>query len=106
MDINEYRIDIPQADLDDLDQRLSRVRWTNELPDGGADYGVSLEYLQGLVRRWREEYDWRAWEARLNRYPQFTTTIDGQNVHFMHVRSPEADATPLLLTHGWPTTVV
>lgn len=105
-DINPFRIDIPQADLDDLDQRLARVRWTNELPDAGGDYGVPLEYLQGLVRRWREEYDWRAWEARLNQYPQFTTTIDGQNVHFLHVRSPEPDATPLLLTHGWPTTVV
>lgn len=105
-EIREFRIDIPQADLDDLADRLTRVRWTNELPGVGTDYGVCLEYVRSLVGRWRDGYDWRAWEARLNSYPQYVTTIDGQNVHFMHVRSPEPDATPLLLTHGWPTTVV
>ncbi|MFI7153521.1 epoxide hydrolase family protein [Nonomuraea sp. NPDC050022] len=105
-EIRDFRIDIPQADLDDLTERLARVRWADELPDAGSDYGVSLQYLRGLVQRWRDGYDWRAWEAKLNAYPQFTTTIDGQNVHFLHVRSPEPDATPLLLTHGWPTTIV
>ncbi|MEV4097031.1 epoxide hydrolase family protein [Streptosporangium saharense] len=105
-EIREFRIDIPQADLDELTNRLARVRWADELPGAGTDYGVSLEYLRSLVQRWRDGYDWRAWEARLNAHPQFTTTIDGQNIHFMHVRSPEPDATPLLLTHGWPTTVV
>ncbi|GAA4226919.1 hypothetical protein FHR32_002434 [Streptosporangium album] len=94
------------ADLDELTERLARVRWTNELPDAGTDYGISSQYLQSLVQRWRDGYDWRAWEAKLNEYPQFTTVIDGQNVHFLHVRSPEPDATPLLLTHGWPTTIV
>jgi pimeloyl-ACP methyl ester carboxylesterase len=105
-EINEYRIDIPQADLDDLADRLARVRWSDELPDAGTDYGVPLSYLRSLVQRWREGYDWRAWEAKLNAYPQFTTAIDGQNIHFLHVRSPEPHATPLLLTHGWPTTIV
>lgn len=104
-EIREFRIDIPQADLHDLAERLARVRWTGELPDAGHEYGVPLQYLQSLVQRWRDGYDWRAWEAKLNSYPQFTTTIDGQNVHFLHVRSPEPDATPLLLTHGWPTTI-
>src|SRR5581483_8747547 len=105
-DIHEFRIDVPQADLDDLADRLGRIRWTNELPGAGTDYGVSLDHVRGLVERWRDGYDWRAWERRLNGYPQFTTTIDAQNVHFLHVRSPEPDATPLVLTHGWPTTVV
>jgi pimeloyl-ACP methyl ester carboxylesterase len=105
-EIREFRIDIPQADLDELADRLARVRWANELPDAGTDYGVSLEYLRSLVERWRNGYDWREWEAKLNAYPQYVTEIDGQNVHFLHVRSPEPDATPLLLTHGWPTTSV
>jgi epoxide hydrolase len=105
-DIQEFRIDIPQSALDDLADRLDRTRWTDELPDAGADYGVPLERVQELARRWRHEYDWRAWEARLNAYPQFTTTIDGQNVHFLHVRSVEPDATPLVLTHSWPGTIV
>jgi pimeloyl-ACP methyl ester carboxylesterase len=105
-DLREFRIDVPQADLDDLADRLARVRWTNELPDAGTDYGVSLDYVRSLVDRWRDGYDWRAWEAKLNQYPQYTTVIDAQNVHFLHVRSPEPDATPLLLTHGWPTTIV
>ncbi|MFF3442390.1 epoxide hydrolase family protein [Streptosporangium sp. NPDC002721] len=105
-EIRDFRIDIPQADLEDLAERLARVRWSGELPEAGDDYGVPLRYVQGLVRRWRDGYDWRAWEAKLNSHPQYTTTIDGQNVHFLHVRSPEPDATPLLLTHGWPTTVV
>jgi pimeloyl-ACP methyl ester carboxylesterase len=105
-DIREYRIDIPQADLDDLADRLGRIRWANELPDAGNDYGVSNAYVRALVERWRDGYDWRVWEARLNQYPQFITEIDGQDIHFLHVRSPEPDATPLLLTHGWPMTVV
>jgi pimeloyl-ACP methyl ester carboxylesterase len=76
------------------------------LPDAGDDYGVSNASVRALVERWRDGYDWRAWEARLNQYPQFSTEIDGQDIHFLHVRSPEPGATPLLLTHGWPMTVV
>src|ERR1043165_805172 len=102
-EIRPFRIDVPQADLDDLGDRLDRVRWTSELPEG--DYGVSLARLQRLVARWRDGFDWRAREAELNTHPQFTTEIDGQNIHFLHVRSPEPDALPLLLTHGWPGTV-
>src|SRR5206468_9162786 len=72
----------------------------------GWEYGVPVAYVRELVEHWRTGYDWRAWEARLNEIPQFTTTIDGQNVHFLHVRSPEPDATPLILTHGWPGSIV
>lgn len=104
--IRPFRIAIPQADLDDLKDRLARTRWPDELPGVGWDYGVPLEYVKELAAYWRTGYDWRAWEAKLNAYPQFTTTIDGQNIHFLHVRSPEPDALPLILTHGWPGSVV
>lgn len=104
--ITPYTIAIPQADLDDLKERLARIRWSNELPGMGSDYGVSLDPIKRLVKYWRESYDWRTWEAKLNAYPQFTTTIDGQNIHFLHVRSPEDNALPLILTHGWPMSVV
>ena len=105
-EIRPFRIDIPQADLDDLADRLARTRWTDELPGIGWTYGVPTSYLRGLAEYWRTSYDWRAHEAALNAFPQFTTTIDGQDVHFLHVRSPEPDALPLILTHGWPGSFV
>lgn len=105
-EIRPFHIDTPQAALDDLADRLARTRWTTELPGVGSDYGVPLERVQNLVDYWRTSYDWRTWESRLNEYPQFTTEIDGQTIHFLHVRSPEPDATPLILTHGWPMSVV
>ena len=117
--IRPFRIDIPQADVEDLQARLARTRWADELPAAelaevptagpvmpGWQYGVPLSYVQRLVTRWRAEFDWRAQEARLNAHPQFITTIDGQDVHFVHVRSANPDAVPLILTHGWPNTFV
>src|SRR2546430_8572544 len=104
--IQPFRIDIPDADLDDLRERLARTRWPDELPGVGWTYGVPLGYLRELAEYWRTTYDWRVHEARLNAFPQFTTTIDGANLHFLHVRSPEPDALPLLVTHGWPGSVV
>jgi pimeloyl-ACP methyl ester carboxylesterase len=100
-----FRIDIPETELDDLRDRLARTRWPDELPGVGWSYGVSRDYLTDLVGYWRDGYDWRRNEARLNEVPQFTTEIDGQNVHFLHVPSPEPDALPLVITHGWPSTV-
>jgi microsomal epoxide hydrolase len=104
--IRPFRIDVPQADIDDLHDRLARTRWPDELPGVAWAYGVPLGYLRELAEYWRTEYDWRRHEARLNELPQFTTTIDGANVHFLHVRSPEAGALPLVMTHGWPGSVV
>jgi epoxide hydrolase len=104
--IRPFRVDIPQADLDDLRERLHRTRWPDELPGAGWSRGVPLGYLQGLAAYWADGYDWRKQEARLNEHPQFTTTIDGANVHFLHVRSPEPEALPLILTHGWPGSAV
>lgn len=105
-DIAPFRIEIPQADLDDLRDRLTRTRFANALPGVGATYGVEVDQIQRLVAYWLDGYDWRAWEAKLNEYPQFTTTIDRQNIHFLHVKSPEPNAFPLVLTHGWPMSVV
>jgi pimeloyl-ACP methyl ester carboxylesterase len=104
--IRPFRIEIPEGDLADLRDRLARTRWPDELPGVGWDYGVPLGYLRELAEYWRTSYDWRAQEARLNEFPQYTTTIDGQNVHFLHVRSPKDDALPLVITHGWPGSVV
>ena len=104
--IRPFRIEVPEAILDDLRDRLTRTRWPDELPGVGDSYGVSLDLVKPLAERWRTGYDWRRWEAELNRHQQYTTTIDGQNVHFLHVRSPEANAFPLILTHGWPGSVV
>ena len=104
--IRPFTIDIPQADLNDLKDRLARTRWPDELPDVGWRYGVPLAYLKELAGYWRDSYDWRKHEAQLNEHPQFTTTIDGARVHFMHIRSREASAIPLILTHGWPGSIV
>jgi pimeloyl-ACP methyl ester carboxylesterase len=104
-DLRPFRIDIPQADLDDLQDRLDRTRWPDELPGAGWSYGVPRGYLQELARYWRHDYDWRAAEARLNQWPQFTTEIDGAHLHFAHITSPEPGATPLLMTHGWPGSI-
>ncbi|WP_042397352.1 epoxide hydrolase family protein [Streptacidiphilus carbonis] len=104
--ITPFRIDIPKADLDELRARLSATRWPAELPGVGWSRGVPVAYLKDLTEYWRTSYDWRAHEAELNAIPQFTTEIDGQNVHFLHVRSAEPDAMPLILTHGWPGSVV
>ena len=105
-EIREFRIDIPQAELDDLADRLSRVRWTDDLPGAGEEYGVSTARVRALVDRWRDGFDWRVAERRLNEYPQYVTEIDGQRIHFLHVRSADPDALPLLLTHSWPGTFV
>ncbi|MFI6027620.1 epoxide hydrolase family protein [Amycolatopsis magusensis] len=105
-EIKPFRIDIPQADLDDLHDRLTRTRWPREVPGTGWERGVPVDYLRELATYWAEEFDWRAQEAELNELPQFTTEIDGQRLHFLHVRSPEPGARPLLLTHGWPSSPI
>src|ERR687886_202655 len=106
MDIQPFEVNIPQEKLDDLRERLARTRWPDELPGVGWSRGVPPGYLKELAEYWGTSYDWREHEAKLNEFPQFTTTIDGQNIHFLHVRSPESDALPLILTHGWPGSIV
>jgi len=104
--IRPFRIEVSQDQLDDLRDRLRRTRWPDDLPEVGWSRGVPLAYLKELAAYWGSIYNWRKHEEELNRYPQFTTTIEGENVHFLHVRSPEPNALPLLLIHGWPGSVV
>ncbi|MBM3672396.1 MAG: epoxide hydrolase [Actinobacteria bacterium] len=106
MKLEQFKVDVPQAALDDLHERLARARFPEQIPDAAWDYGTELEYLRDFVAYWRDEYDWRATEQRLNNFEQLTTEIDGANVHFIHARSPEPDALPIVLTHGWPGSVV
>src|SRR6185369_14023131 len=104
-EIRPFTVDIPQAYLDDLRDRLARPRWAAALPDVGWSRGVPVRYLKGLAGYWRDGYAWRPHARKFNKYPPPTTEIDGQNIHFLHVRSPEPDALPLILTHGWPGSV-
>lgn len=100
--IEPFRIAVAQPELAELRARLDSTRWPDEEPVGDWSQGVPLRQVQALCRRWAGEYDWRAAERRLNEIPQFRTEIDGVALHFLHVRSPDPSATPLVLTHGWP----
>src|SRR6478672_10104707 len=106
IDISPFHVEIPEAELDDLRRRVGATRWpTRELVEDRSQ-GVQLAAMQALARYWATEYDWRRCEARFNALPQFTTEIDGVDIHFIHVRSPHPDALPLIMTHGWPGSVV
>jgi pimeloyl-ACP methyl ester carboxylesterase len=105
-DITPFRIDVPEADLADLHDRLGRTRWPDRETVADWSQGAPLGFVQDLCAYWDQEYDWRAREGRLNSFPQFRTMLDGLGIHFLHVRSPRDDALPLLLTHGWPGSVV
>ncbi|ALG12034.1 epoxide hydrolase family protein [Kibdelosporangium phytohabitans] len=102
-EIRPFSIAIPQADLDDLIDRVARARWPHHPAGGDWSRGVPVDYLKQLAEYWAGEFDWRAREAQLNEIPQFVTTIDGQDIHFLHVKSQRPDAVPLLMTHGWPS---
>ncbi|MEV6215041.1 epoxide hydrolase family protein [Nocardia sp. NPDC051833] len=104
--ITPFRIDVPQAKLDDLAARLRGAHFPDELPGVGDAYGVPANRVRALAEYWLEEFDWRALESELNAYPQFTTEIEGENIHFLHIRSSRADATPVILTHGWPGSIL
>jgi len=101
-----FQIAIPEATLDDLRLRLSRVRWPDEAPDEPWRYGSSLAYMKELIAYWRDVYDWRAQERALNALPQFTAEIDGIDLHFIHAKGEGPAPLPLLLSHGWPGSIV
>jgi len=104
--IEPFEVRVEDDVLEDLHARLLRTRFPDAIDGTGWDYGMPVAYLRDLVGYWRDRYDWRAEEARLNTVPHFRTTLDGQAVHFIHARSPHAGALPLLMTHGWPGSVV
>ncbi|MFC6559812.1 epoxide hydrolase family protein [Nonomuraea cavernae] len=101
-----FRVEVPDADLEDLRARLRRTRWPEPETVTGWEQGVPLAYLRDLCAYWADGYSWRAAEARLNSFAQFRTELDGLGVHFLHVRSPHEGALPLLMTHGWPGSVL
>ena len=105
-DIRQFRIDVPEADLADLRDRLRRTRWPERECVGDWSQGIPLDYTRELVAYWAEDYDWRARERRLNTFDQYLTEIDGLDIHFIHQRSPNPDALPLIITHGWPGSVI
>jgi len=104
--IAPFHLDIPEAELADLQARLARTRWPDAETVGDTSQGPQLARLRALVARWQDGYDWRRCESLLNGFTQFKTEIDGVEIHFLHVRSPEPDAMPLLMTHGWPGSVL
>jgi pimeloyl-ACP methyl ester carboxylesterase len=104
--IRPFEVEIPQEDLDDLQRRIAATRWPTKELVADRSQGVQLETLQALARYWTTDYDWRKVESKLNALPQFTTEIDGVEIHFIDVRSPHEDAMPLIMTHGWPGSVI
>jgi pimeloyl-ACP methyl ester carboxylesterase len=101
-----FKIHVSDSVLTDLKRRLAQSRFADEFPDAGWDYGTNLAYLKSLVDYWRDKYDWRAQEKRLNAFDQFTTNIDGVDIHFIHQKSKNPNAMPLLLLNGWPSSIV
>jgi pimeloyl-ACP methyl ester carboxylesterase len=104
--IEPFQVSIPQEALDDLKRRLEHTRWPNEQPVGDWSQGVPLEKARTLIEYWRDHYDWRRFEAKLNSFSQFRTKIDGLGIHFIHVKSKHPDALPIIMTHGWPGSVI
>src|ERR687897_3158031 len=104
--VRPFRIDMPEEELDDLRRRILATRWPSKELVEDRSQGVQLATLQELARYWTTDYDWRKVEEKLNALPQFTTEIDGLDIHFIHVRSPHENALPLIITHGWPGSVI
>jgi pimeloyl-ACP methyl ester carboxylesterase len=105
-EIRPFKIHIDDAELADLKRRLRATRWPDAQTVGDWGQGIPLHYVQKVCDYWAHEYDWRKTEARLNALPQFQTDLDGVSIHFLHIRSRHADALPLVLTHGWPGSVI
>jgi hypothetical protein len=106
VDIRPFQVEIPEEELAELRRRIRATRWPSKELVADRSQGVQLATLQELARFWTTEYDWRRCEARLNALPQFTTQIDGVDIHFIHVKSPHENALPLIMTHGWPGSVI
>ncbi len=103
--MEKFEVRVPDSLLEDLQHRLANTRFPDQLKDAGWDYGTELDYLRELVDYWQHEFDWREQEKILNRYAQYKTKIDGLDVHFVHAKSSQPDALPLVITHGWPGSV-
>src|SRR5215470_8888415 len=105
-EIRPFHVDTPAPDLEDLRRRIAATRWPSRELVEDRSQGVQLATLQELARYWSTEHDWREAEARLNALPQFTTEIDGVDIHFIHIKSTHENALPLIMTHGWPGSII
>src|SRR5262244_4283679 len=105
-DIRPFHVDIPEENLTDLRRRIEATQWPDKETVADQSQGVQLETIQKLARYWATEYDWRKVEARLNALPNFITSIDGLDIHFIHVRSKQENALPMIVTHGWPGSII
>ena len=104
--IRPFTVNVPQADLDDLKRRLSHIRWPERETVDDWSQGIPLAVVQEFADYWRDQYDWRRCEQRINQYPQFLIELGGVDIHFLHIRSPHENARPLLMTHGWPGSII
>ena len=102
MDVRPFKVEVPDATLEDLRERLGRTRWPDEIPGSGWDYGSNLAYIKELVEYWRTRFDWRAQERAINAFAHYRATVDGLGIHFIHERGKGPDPLPLIMTHGWP----
>ena len=104
--IRPFRVEVAQADIDELRRRIQATRWPEKETVADVTQGVPLATMQELARYWANDYDFRRFETRLNAVPQFMTEIDGLDIHFIHVRSPHENALPVIITHGWPGSII
>lgn len=100
--IETFKINIPQSELDDLNERIKKVRWPDEIKNSGWKYGTNLSYIKELADYWHKEFDWRVIEKQINSFPNFITEIDDNKIHFLHIKSKNKNAIPIIITHGWP----
>lgn len=100
--IEKFKINIPQSELDDLNDRIKKVRWPDEIKNSDWKYGTSLSYIKELADYWLEEFDWRIIEKEINSFPNFIADVDGNQIHFLHIKSNKKNAIPIIITHGWP----
>ena len=104
--IRPFKMHVPDRVLIDLRRRLAEAKWPDQLPGTTWEYGADIKKVRELADYWQNGYDWRAQEAKINQFDQFTTEIDGQQIYFIHQRSPRPDAIPLMLIHGWPGSIL
>lgn len=100
--IEKFKVNIPQSELDDLNDRIKKVRWPDEIKNSDWKYGTSLSYIKELADYWLEEFDWRIIEKEINSFPNFIADVDGNQIHFLHIKSNKKNAIPIIITHGWP----
>ena len=103
MDVQPFKVEVPEAILEDLRERLARTHWPDEIPDSGWDYGSNLDYIKELAHYWRTGFDWRVQERAINSFAQFRASVDGLGIHFIHERGKGPKPLPIIITHGWPS---